>query len=462
MEPNYNRRRMLLIGAGSIAAASAATIRNSNSSLVFSDSFESTNAISVLNFGATGDGVTDDTAAIQSALDHMSNVKGILWFPPGRYMVSKNNPTGAGSRRPDDFALNFTGSGVTLVGQPGESVIVRNPSSPDFVTMRWQVLPIDNGVVKIYNSHITGLEFDGSIDPTEADSVGSALIVASGINNCSISNCYFHGSLLYGLALQNGGHVNTVLRDILVEDTWLDAIDVKNNGDNDKNNRMTNITCRRFGRGADPGTSVSAGIDIHAGWQLDNIICEDYGDFGKVVAGIRFKQGESEDSRGTGAHYSSLNNFKCIALDRNESSSTRVETGGIISRARKVQISNGYIRSPSGTGITINQDSNKVSLVIVEDCGIDGFETTDKGLTTKADKCSFVGCEAIRSGRADFLINTDNCSLSACIADGGDINLWNPSGGWNTRWIGGALLNAKTTTWANKNQTNKIWHAIKS
>jgi hypothetical protein len=44
--------------------------------------------ISVKDFGAVGDGVTDDTVAIQTALDAMPNDGGVLLFPTGRYIVS--------------------------------------------------------------------------------------------------------------------------------------------------------------------------------------------------------------------------------------------------------------------------------------------------------------------------------------------------------------------------------------
>lgn len=45
--------------------------------------------ISVRDFGATGDGVTDDTAAVQSALNWVASVSGrSLYFPDGTYKVS--------------------------------------------------------------------------------------------------------------------------------------------------------------------------------------------------------------------------------------------------------------------------------------------------------------------------------------------------------------------------------------
>jgi hypothetical protein len=45
-------------------------------------------SVSVKDFGAVGDGVTDDTAAIQAALDYWVLNQGDLTFPPGRYLIS--------------------------------------------------------------------------------------------------------------------------------------------------------------------------------------------------------------------------------------------------------------------------------------------------------------------------------------------------------------------------------------
>jgi hypothetical protein len=45
-------------------------------------------SVSVKDFGATGDGVTDDTAAIQAAIDHAVSVKGKLVFPKDNYRIT--------------------------------------------------------------------------------------------------------------------------------------------------------------------------------------------------------------------------------------------------------------------------------------------------------------------------------------------------------------------------------------
>jgi hypothetical protein len=55
------------------------------------------NAINVKSFGAKGDGVTDDTAAIQAAIDDASVKSNQVSFPSGTYKISApiNVPTGA-------------------------------------------------------------------------------------------------------------------------------------------------------------------------------------------------------------------------------------------------------------------------------------------------------------------------------------------------------------------------------
>jgi hypothetical protein len=88
--------------------------------------------VSVKDFGAVGDGVTDDTVAIQAALDSLSSSGGCVYFPPGTYNVNS--------------ALSITGStsGITLLGADQYSVLIRSFVSGVMLTSNISYLHIEN------------------------------------------------------------------------------------------------------------------------------------------------------------------------------------------------------------------------------------------------------------------------------------------------------------------------------
>ena len=82
-------------------------------------------AVSVLSFGARGDDVSDDTAAVQAAVDAAIASGGVVTFPPGVYKVTSaitvNGPvtlTGTGTihQTASAHGLVITGDGVTVEG----------------------------------------------------------------------------------------------------------------------------------------------------------------------------------------------------------------------------------------------------------------------------------------------------------------------------------------------------------
>lgn len=75
--------------------------------------------ISVKDFGAAGDGVTDDTDAIQAAIDAIETTGfgGLLWFPPGVYKITDTLQIGLVNVR----SALFVGAGQGREGSGGGS-----------------------------------------------------------------------------------------------------------------------------------------------------------------------------------------------------------------------------------------------------------------------------------------------------------------------------------------------------
>ncbi len=95
----------------------------------------------VRDYGAVGDGVTDDTAAIQAAIDDAEQSGGVVWFPPLEFCftsltVTANGVvlTGAGDMADTGAVLvktTTTGDGVTVTAQNSglRNLMIRNLSS---------------------------------------------------------------------------------------------------------------------------------------------------------------------------------------------------------------------------------------------------------------------------------------------------------------------------------------------
>ncbi len=106
------RRRWLSRRSLTIIIAAGASVLAVCLALVFT--FAVNRSFNVLDYGAKGDGVTDDAGAIQAAVDAAAADGGTLTFPAGTFVVGS------------PVSLQ---TGVTLQGIPGQTVLAMPPQS---------------------------------------------------------------------------------------------------------------------------------------------------------------------------------------------------------------------------------------------------------------------------------------------------------------------------------------------
>lgn len=134
-------------------------------------------AVNVLDFGAVGDGVANDTAAIQAAISSGART---IWFPAGTYLVTSaltqatnQSWVGEGGQRATTIKKGFNGTLVTM-GSLGELSHLNFDGNGSSFTGKNIVVPVGCFSplierVRSINSEAQGLYF-------EADSGGGATV----------------------------------------------------------------------------------------------------------------------------------------------------------------------------------------------------------------------------------------------------------------------------------------------
>ena len=165
--------------------------------------------ISVKDFGATGDGTTDDTTAIQNCLNSFtqSTGGGTIYFPAGTYIISAS--------------LIVDVNGMTLIGTKGSTWIKRKNGvaggTMNLLQTGYQGRYTPGAT--IYDFTMIGMGFDGNkanntVGVDDNFDEGVSLLYAA---RCYIADCYIKNVLRIGIALSTQAN-DSIVTGCVVED----------------------------------------------------------------------------------------------------------------------------------------------------------------------------------------------------------------------------------------------------
>ena len=175
-------------------------------------------SVSVKDFGAVGDGVTDDTAAIQAAINYVASNGGVLTLPSGTYMSDSLQVTPTAS-----FKINGTGT-----------IKKRTNAANNMLQIQGTTLPIS----------VTGITLDGDFT---THSEGGQGLVGYNISNMIVDNVTVTDVKNSGVIIYTDGtiHENNIVRNCTVNGeahikNGLLIVDCKNSGI--ENSSVFNVT----------------------------------------------------------------------------------------------------------------------------------------------------------------------------------------------------------------------------
>jgi hypothetical protein len=152
--------------------------------------------INVKDYGAKGDGITDDASAIQRAIDQASN-SSTVYIPAGTYMLgaSAGSPSNFSNGQPMQTALWLKASNVTIKGDGTSTVLKLMPRK------KMRVLSITGDSNTIDSIVVDGnkSQRNGTVGYPGGDVVDGLIVGESYRRNLTVKNCEIRNGIETGI-----------------------------------------------------------------------------------------------------------------------------------------------------------------------------------------------------------------------------------------------------------------------
>lgn len=412
------------------------------------------------DFGAKGDGVSDDTVAIQTAIDYLDSIGGgVLYMPPGVYLVSGSRSSETfsnfGASVPANTGCIILRNGVSIIGA-GRNICTIKCNNPT-ITMIYHITPL--------NSMVQGMTISNAWTNSAPNSgVGHGIftLASSGGALYRCKNVTYRDLIIqnvgsYGIGIQNGYPINCRIEDVIVDTNGADGLDLKARDANDPSainsqpygNSANNIVINNHG-GRITG---SCGIDTRGVWSLTNVQVVNFGGFNQSIEylGVRFR---TKDTLGTGyvgiANYSTLDNFFISPVAGSTATIEGVESGSDC-----CSISNGTVLGGNMGVAIIGNSVGSATRTTVTSVRCIGASQYGFYVTVNCTDTMFIGCMSSASGVYGFYNTGTRTSFISC--SGNDTTpLYTSSSGLPTQIIQGSNLSSDGSMSVNSSISGRL------